>query len=84
MPTEANLTRLKKRGIFVATPWNGLPPGEEVIDAAEEKVAEILKKEHRYMGFCHMYWRTLATVLDEEYGIFWCSPQAMNPRVRFD
>ena len=76
--------KIEEKGYLRRDPVEWTAAWEEVIDAAEEKVAEILKKEHRYMGFCHMYWRTLATVLDEEYGIFWCNPQAMNPRVRFD
>lgn len=57
---------------------------EEVIDQAEAQVDELLKGEPRGMGFCHMYWHTLATVLAERYGIDWRSPRVMNPRVHFD
>ncbi len=57
---------------------------EEVIDDAEIKAEKVLKDEYHGRGFCHAYWNTLRQILCDDYGIEWHSPQAMNPRVRFD
>lgn len=64
-------------------PIQNTPEWEEIIYDVEKECDELLKDEPRCMGFCHLYWSTKRDVLAKR-GIEWRSPQAMNPRTRFD
>lgn len=57
---------------------------EEVYYDVEEQLEKIFEGEPRYMGFCFRYWSTKRDLLKNAYGIDWCSPSEMNPRVMFD
>lgn len=57
---------------------------EDCIDRAEEIADSILEGQRRGMGFCHIYWNTIAEVLHKHFGIEWRSPALMNPKTRFD
>ena len=50
----------------------------------EQKVEELLQDEPRYMGFCHLYWRTKKRILKEDYGIDWLTPAESNPHIMLD
>lgn len=40
--------------------------------------------EHRFMGYCYLYWGEKRRILLDEYGIVWQSPSELNPDVMFD
>ena len=52
-----------------------------VIDEVDEKIEK--NREYRGFGSCHHVW-SLKTDYLAEKGITWCSPDVLNPRVRFD
>ena len=52
-----------------------------VIDAVEEKIEK--NRKFRGLGACFEIWELKRNYL-AEYGIFWKSPAALNPFVRFD
>ena len=56
---------------------------EDEIYDVELECDELLKNEHKGMGFCFSYWSTKSAVL-ARHGIDWSSPAVMNPRVMFD
>lgn len=57
---------------------------EQCIDEAEQTVDELLKDCRRGMGFCHLYWHTLTSVLRKDFGINWRDPSVMNPGTLYD
>ena len=52
----------------------------------DELEAKIIAKigENSGMGYCYLYWETKRDILKKDYGIEWCSPAVLNPRVHFD
>ena len=64
-------------------PIQNTPEWEEIIYEVEKELDEQFRDVDRFMGFCHQYWSAKRAALARR-GIEWRSPQAMNPRVRFD
>ena len=64
-------------------PIQNTPEWEEIIYEVEKELDEQFRDVDRFMGFCHQYWSAKRAALAKR-GIEWRSPQAMNPRVRFD
>ena len=64
-------------------PIQNTPEWEEIIYEVEKELDEQFRGVDRFMGFCHQYWSAKRAALAKR-GIEWRSPQAMNPRVRFD
>lgn len=56
---------------------------KEIEKELEEKIkAEI--GDNMYLGRCHIYWKTKARILKDDYGIDWKSPAELNIGVMFD
>ncbi len=83
MTDEKFIEMTKSYRSLLFDPIQRTPQWENVIYDVERECHEILKDEPRHMGFCHRYWSVKREVLAKR-GIEWKSPQAMNPRVRFD
>ena len=51
----------------------------------EGKVKEVFERYGLYQfGCCHGYWRRKKSILKDEYGIDWKTPEEMNPTVIFE
>lgn len=77
---------LKRTGSYRSLKYDPIqnsPEWEEIIYEVEKELDEKFRGVDRYMGFCHEYWSAKRAALAKR-GIEWCSPQQMNPRVRFD
>ena len=81
---KGKLKAVEQTGYLKRDPVEWTARWEEVIDQAEQIVAEQLAGEPMVMGYCFGYWSAKAAVLADKFGIEWRSPAAMNPRVMFD
>ena len=81
---KGRLKAVEQTGFLKRDPVEWTARWEEVIDQAEQIVAEQLAGEPMVMGYCFGYWSAKAAVLADKFGIEWRSPAAMNPRVMFD
>ena len=81
---KGRLKAVEQTGYLKRDPVEWTARWEEVIDQAEQMVAERLAGEPMVMGYCFGYWSAKAAVLSDKFGIEWRSPAAMNPRVMFD
>lgn len=54
-------------------------------EAYKEADKRLEKARNRgQMGFCHTYWREIAAIAKEKYGIIWLSPAQLNPDTCYD
>ncbi|MGN0032412.1 MAG: hypothetical protein ACI358_01320 [Candidatus Limimorpha sp.] len=80
---KGQLGQIRERGHLKSDPVEWTERWEEVIDDADKVAYDNLKDMPRGMGFCYAFWHERTKAL-KQFGIYWKSPKAMNPKVIFD